>query len=74
MRDITEVIRRKETELQQLQRDIDALRVAARLLADEEAGNGYTARPTAENTYAAATRSAPSQAGYGASWDAKRFP
>ena len=74
MRDITEVIRRKETELQQLQRDIDALRVAARLLTDEEAGNEYTTRPAAANSYATATRSAPSQAGYSASWDAKKFP
>jgi hypothetical protein len=74
MRDINEVIRRKETELQQLQRDIDALRVAARLLTDEEAGAEYAPRPGAGNTYATATRSAPSQAGYGASWDAKKFP
>jgi len=79
MRDINEVIRRKEAELQQLQRDIEALRVAARLLGEEEAGAGYAARPGAGNAYASPPRPAPagaSEAGYGASWDAaaKKFP
>jgi hypothetical protein len=35
MKNIYEVLRQKELELQQLQKDIEALRVAARLLADD---------------------------------------
>ena len=36
MKNIFEVLRQKEADLQQLQKDIEALRVAARLLADDE--------------------------------------
>ncbi len=35
MKNINEVLRAKEQQLQQIQREIEALRVAARLLADE---------------------------------------
>jgi hypothetical protein len=35
MRNIYEVIRQKEAEIQQLQKDLEALRLAARLLTDE---------------------------------------
>jgi hypothetical protein len=35
MKNIYEVLRQKEDEIQQLQKDIEALRVAARLLADD---------------------------------------
>jgi type II secretory pathway component PulM len=35
MKNIFEVMRQKEAEIQQLQRDIEALRTAARLLAEE---------------------------------------
>jgi hypothetical protein len=35
MKNIYEVLRQKEAELQQLQKEIEALRVAARLLAEE---------------------------------------
>ncbi len=35
MKNINEVLRGKEQQLQQIQREIEALRVAARLLADE---------------------------------------
>jgi hypothetical protein len=35
MKNIYEVLRQKENEVQQLQKDIEALRVAARLLADD---------------------------------------
>ena len=35
MKNIYDVIRQKETDLQQLQKDLDILRAAARLLADE---------------------------------------
>jgi len=74
MRDINEVLRKKETELQQLQKDIEALRVAARLLTDEDGGTGFVTRPAVAATYSGPSRTAPSQPGYGASWDAKKFP
>jgi len=79
MRDINEVIRRKEAELQQLQRDIEALRVAQRLLAEEDGGTAYPQRPATTSAYTPGARTAsPSviDAGYGASWDAaaKKFP
>lgn len=35
MKNIYDVIRQKETDLQQLQKDLDILRAAGRLLADE---------------------------------------
>jgi len=35
MKNLYDVMRQKETEIQQLQREIEALRTAARLLADE---------------------------------------
>ena len=81
MRDINEIIRSKEAELLQVQRDIEALRVAARLLSEEpEVGPAYTPRPATAGAYGSRGRSAPatgtSDAGYGASWDAtaKKFP
>ena len=36
MKNIYEVLRRKEAELQELQKDIDALRLAVRLLAEDD--------------------------------------
>jgi hypothetical protein len=77
MKDINEVIRRKEAELQQLHRDIEALRTAERLLAEEAAGAAYTSRPATGNAYAPPSPPAgASKGGYGASWDAaaKKFP
>lgn len=83
MKDINEVLRRKEVDLQQLQREVEALRVAARLLSDETEAASIFARPVASATaYAPPTRPAPPppsgspDAGYGASWDAaaKKFP
>jgi hypothetical protein len=35
MRNIFEVLRQKEAELQQMQKEVEALRIAARLLAEE---------------------------------------
>ena len=49
MKNIYEVLRQKELEFQQLQRDIEALRVAARLLADDNEAATSTARPLANN-------------------------
>ncbi len=46
MKNIYEVLRQKELEVQQLQREIEALRVAARLLADDNETEAATARPS----------------------------
>jgi len=43
MRDPLEVLRRKEAELQQLQEEVEALRIAGELLADQKTDG---ARPT----------------------------
>ena len=81
MRDINEVLRKKELDLQQLQREVEALRVAARLLSEEsEADPAYTR--LVASAHAAPTRPTPlpvsgaGDAGYGGSWDAaaKKFP
>ena len=81
MKDINEVLRKKEADLQHLQREVEALRIAAQVLSEEtEAATAY-ARPAA-NSYASPARAAPPtpaaapDGGYGASWDAaaKRFP
>ena len=81
MKNINEVLRKKEVDLQQLQREMEALRVAARLLSEEtEAAIAYARPATGASSYASPTRPAPpvgaTDAGYGASWDAaaKKFP
>lgn len=82
MKDINEVLKKKETDLQQLQREVEALRIAARLLSEEVETVTAYARPAPANAYAPSTRPAPppaaaaTDAGYGASWDAaaKEFP
>ncbi len=48
MKNIYDVLRQKEAELQQLQKEIEALRIAARLLSDDnEARADNAGRPTA---------------------------
>ena len=83
MKDINEVLRKKEADLQQLQREVEALHVAARILSEEGEAGGVYARPaTAAASYATPARPTPTpsagatDAGYGASWDAaaKKFP
>jgi hypothetical protein len=83
MRDINEVLRKKEADLQQLQKEIDALRIAARLLsAETEAAISFTRPAAATSSYPSPTRPAPPaaattpEAGYKSSWDAaaKTFP
>lgn len=49
MKDINEVLRKKEAELQQIEKDIEILRAAARLLAEDEP------RTTAGNILASAS-------------------
>ena len=44
MKNIYEVLRQKENEVQQLQKDIEALRVAARLLADDNDAEPVSSR------------------------------
>ena len=86
MKDINEVLRKKEYELAQIQREVEALRIAARILSDEaETATVYASRPgspppagsPAGSPYPQPLRTAqptPATAsadpGYGASWDA----
>jgi len=61
MKNIYEVLRQKENEIQQLQKDIEALRVAARLLADDnelDTGRTVTSSATAPRVTAAAVKPA----------------
>jgi hypothetical protein len=84
MKDINEILRKKEVDLQQLHREVDALRTVARLLSEEtEAATVYPPRTVASaNPYAPPPRPAPPHSvsandpGLGASWDAaaKKFP
>ncbi len=50
MKNINDVMRQKELEIQQLQREIEALRVAARLLADDSDTEAPAARPAITNS------------------------
>ncbi len=45
MKNIYDVLRQKESEVQQLQKEIEALRVVARLLADDGDGEVSSSRP-----------------------------
>jgi len=83
MKDINEVLRKKEADLQQIQREVEALRVAVRLLSEETEAASIFARPVLPTSaYAPPTRPAPPPTagspdpGYGSSWDAaaKKFP
>ena len=61
MKNIYEVLRQKENEIQQLQKDIEALRVAARLLADDndvDTVRSVTSTGTAPRVSAAAVAAA----------------
>jgi hypothetical protein len=82
MKDINEVLRKKEADLQHLQGEVEALRIAARVLSEEkEAATAYGQSVATASSYASPARPAPpspgaTDAGYGASWDAagKKFP
>jgi hypothetical protein len=82
MKDINEILRKKEVDLQQLHREVDALRIVARLLSEETDATVYPPRTVAANPYAPPPRPAPplsvsaNAPGLGASWDAaaKKFP
>lgn len=45
MKNINDVLRQKELEIQQIQREIEVLRVAARLLADDSDTDTASVRP-----------------------------
>jgi hypothetical protein len=53
MKNISEVMRQKEAEIQQLQKDLDVLRAAARLLNEE--GEAESSKPSAVPPRAAAS-------------------
>jgi hypothetical protein len=53
MKNISEVMRQKEAEIQQLQKDLDVLRAAARLLNEE--GETESPKPAAVPSRAAAS-------------------
>jgi hypothetical protein len=80
MKDINEVLRKKEADLQRLQKEVEALRIAARILSDET--EAYARPSTSANSYSSPARPAPpspagaSDGNYGASWDAatNKFP
>jgi hypothetical protein len=57
MKNIHDVLRQKELEIQQIQREIEALRLAARLLADDVESETPMVRPSV--TTASAPRPAP---------------
>jgi hypothetical protein len=79
MKNIYEVLRQKELEVQQLQKDIEALRVAARLLADDsEAETKVSSGPQPMRTTVPPATTTPraAEAGYSASSSAgvRQFP
>ena len=83
MKDINEVLRNKETELQQLQKEIEVLRMAARLLADDyESTEPATLKPAPSpspqpvRAAQAPVAAAGSKGAYSAAWDnaPKQFP
>ena len=81
MKDINEVIRKKEAELQQLQRDVESLRIVVRLLSDDDTCVPGTPRTTGfADTYRSAegptSVPAPTDATYANPWDSavKKFP
>jgi hypothetical protein len=81
MKDINEVIRRKEAELQQLQRDVESLRIAVRLLSEDgDSSTAYVPRPaTLADPYGSTVRQAStptSSTAYADPWDSavKKFP
>lgn len=76
MKNIYEVIRQKEQEITELQRQIEALRTAARLLADDhDTSDTYPARPTSAAAPAMPARPpAVAMAGAAAAGALKEFP
>jgi hypothetical protein len=78
MKNIADVLKQKEIEYMQLQKDIEALRVAARLLAEDD--SSAFAKAAAAAPPIGAMRPQPTGAsgdpGYAPVWDAapKKFP
>ena len=57
MKNIYDVIRQKEQEITELQREIEALRTAARILADDEPAESYPTRSAPSASQPMPTRS-----------------
>jgi hypothetical protein len=86
MKNVYEVLRQKELELARLEKEVEALRVAAPLLSDESAAEAAANKPTLTATTAAqqpiripqpaATPTAAVQTARAAGWEdsAKRWP
>ena len=80
MKNIADVLKQKEIDYMQLQKEIEALRVAARLLADDESASFAKSAQAAAAPVIGAMRTSPSGAtgdpGYAPVWDAapKKFP
>ena len=75
MKNIYDVIRQKEQEISELQRQIEALRTAARLLADDqESGEPYTARASAPAPAIPPVRSSAAPMTAAAAGALKEFP
>lgn len=83
MKNIYDVIRQKELDMQQLQKEVEALRLAARLLADDSDGlaEGYPKPATTTTGVASSVRSQtmaakPAETGFGTPRDngIRQFP
>lgn len=78
MKDIHEVLRQKEAQLEQLQKEVDALRIAARLLAEDEPKPVPAVSPISAVLSAAPVSHTArlKDNGHAAAWDAttKQFP
>jgi hypothetical protein len=80
MKNIADVLKQKEIEYMQLQKDIEALRVAARLLADDDSASFAKAAQASAGPSIGAMRTSPTgvsgDPGYTPVWDAapKKFP
>lgn len=77
MKDVYEVLREKESQIEELQKEVEALKIAARLLTDESDREPAPMKPIAAvlaNSPAPAPRL--KNNGHAASWDAttKQFP
>jgi hypothetical protein len=73
MRDVNELLRRKEADLQNLQKEIEAIRLVVRLLAQDEEAAEVNVAPggTVATLPRPAVQAAPSNAArtYSAAWD-----
>ncbi len=74
MRNIYEVIRQKEAQIQQLQKEVETLKIAAALLSDGPAADIPTAQPKVAPPLAPSMMAPQVAAGQAASAPATRWP